>query len=64
MNKHRIIYCCCCGRQVIQYTHEEIFYSDKYSITDQGSILMWENQVCCGDCAKDLNEYGLFSEEG
>lgn len=56
-----IIYCCCCGKQVLKDSPPSRF--DKYTTKSQGGKANFGNTVFCGYCAEDLDEYGLFPEE-
>lgn len=56
-----IIYCCCCGKQVVRGQNPSIF--DKYRTIWEGSKANFGDTVFCGYCARDLDEYGLFPEE-
>lgn len=55
-----IIRCSCCGKQAVSYNVSEY---DKHCTILQGAKADFGNQVICGYCARDLDEYGLFPEE-
>ena len=52
-----IIFCECCGRQVINNG------GDKYTAPRVGAVQGFGRNVICGDCARDLDENGCFPEE-
>jgi hypothetical protein len=54
------IYCCVCGRQV---TERGTHYSE-YEGPLEGSKANIGRSLFCGTCAEDLDENGLFPEEG
>lgn len=55
-----IIKCSCCAKQAVNYN---VSRYDKYCTIFQGSKADFNNQVICGYCAEDLDEYGLFPDE-
>lgn len=55
-----IIRCSCCAKQAI---NRYVSRFDKYCTILDGAKADFNNQVICGYCAKDLDEYGLFPEE-
>ena len=52
-----IIFCECCGRQVINNG------GDKYTAPSVGAVKGFGKNVICGDCARELDENGRFPEE-
>lgn len=50
--------CCCCGRQIIKDGG-----SDHY-VAPGPVTLIGPGEFCCSECADDLDENGLFTEEG
>lgn len=56
-----IIKCCCCCRQISPTMRDS--HRDKYLAPGIGAVYMGPDKVCCGECAKDLDEFGLFPEE-
>ena len=51
------LYCECCGRQIIPAGGD-------YNTAPQiGAVRTCGNNAICGDCAKDLDQNGLFPEE-
>jgi hypothetical protein len=50
-------YCCCCGRQIAK----EPWSKEVQAPTP--ITIMSNKDVACADCAKDLDENGLFPEE-
>ena len=59
MINSNILYCCSCGRQI----KKKGISSDKLEAPLYGFKLNFGNTIFCGDCAKDLDENGLFPEE-
>jgi len=59
-DKPRIVYCDCCGRQVIQHLTDR---NDPHCTTSQGAVASFPPNVICGYCAEELDENGLFPEE-
>lgn len=55
------IYCVCCGKQAVSYL---VPLDDKYTTTLIGARAAFSVGECyCGNCAKDMDENGLFPEE-
>ena len=53
-------YCCVCNRQIVRRNVSD----DKMVGIGSGVILMGLGKVCCNECAQDLDENGMFPEEG
>lgn len=53
------IYCSCCARQIIQNSGQ----SSERTAPGLGAKADIGNQAICGDCAKDLDDNGMFPEE-
>ncbi len=49
------IYCCVCGLQITEIKQEWT--------TAGPATIMGHNEYACGECAKDLDENGLFPGE-
>ena len=56
-----IIRCSCCGKQAIKWVNPSVF--DKQITKLEGSRADFNNQVICGYCAEDLDEYGLSQKK-
>ncbi len=54
------IVCCCCGRQLVK----DCIVTDDRRTTYIGAVAgITADSPICGECAKDLDENGLFPEE-
>lgn len=51
--------CCCCLRTIIKNDRA----GGKDYAPGIGAIWLGNDKLCCGECAKDLDEFGLFPEE-
>jgi len=54
------IYCSCCGRQLVSYLTNP---DDKLIVNKDNAVVLDNNSIACHECAKDLDEDGLFPEE-
>lgn len=55
------VICVCCGKQAIAGKVSE---TDEYVTTLDGARAGFHaGECCCGHCAKDMDENGLFPEE-
>jgi hypothetical protein len=52
--------CECCGKQIVNY---QVSTLDKYCAPAKGAKPLGTGRWCCGHCAEDLDEHGLFPEE-
>lgn len=51
-------YCCVCGRQFVDKSFDNTIMVGKHN-----AVIMGTNEYCCYECAKDLDENGMFPEE-
>lgn len=52
------IRCCCCARQMVSTDG-----STERTVSGKNAIIMGPGMYACHECAKDLDENGLFPEE-
>ena len=56
------IMCVCCGKQAVSY---DVSANDEHRTILKGARAAFHNDECyCGYCARDMDENGLFPEEG
>lgn len=59
----RIVYCCCCGKQVLPDRSVPSPYNSRVTTARGARSAMQPGTVFCGHCAEDLDDNGLFPEE-
>jgi len=58
MSSSEKIYCVVCARQSVSYV-----VSDEHCVGPRSNAVAMVGGVCCHECARDLDENGLFPEE-
>lgn len=61
-NTQQRIVCCVCGKQVLRDGNPGRY--DKYVTTIVGAKAGFGSEVFCGYCAEELDDDGLFPNEG
>jgi len=55
------IYCVCCGKQAVEGPVP--LYDDRITTLKGARAAFYWNECYCGNCAKDMDDDGLFPEE-